>query len=105
MRIVLLVLCIAGCIGLYQGWFPRACAHATAAALSEDARVAIEIRCQDQVGRSALECRSLLTRLYLAGTLDPDRTLRTWCDSFETARWGGSRPPQPKVCAERHGGS
>jgi hypothetical protein len=104
MRVGLLILGIVVCIGLLQGWFARACEHATTAALSEEARVAIEVRCRDQSGRAAHECRSLLKKLYLARSLDPDTTLRTYCDSFRTARWGGSRPQPPAVCVQRYGG-
>jgi hypothetical protein len=104
MRYGLLILGIAVCIGLYQGWFALAYDHATSAALSEDAREAIDVRCQALHGRAARECRSMLKKLYLAGALDPDKTLRTYCDSVKSARWGGSRPDPPEVCVERYGG-
>jgi hypothetical protein len=103
MRYGLLVLCLAIGIGLYQGWFARAYDHVTTAALSEDARLAIDLRCQDQVERAARDCRSLLKKLYLAGSLDPDKTLRFYCESVKTGRWGGSRPEPPAVCVERYG--
>ena len=104
MRFGLLVLGIAVCIGLYQGWFARAYDHATTAALTEEARLAIDVRCQVQPTRAARECRALLKKLYLAGSLDPDKTLRVYCDSVKTSRWGGSRPAPPKVCVQRYGG-
>jgi hypothetical protein len=103
MRYGLLVLCLAVCTLLYQGWFARAYDHLTTAALTEEARLAIEFRCQDQVGRAARDCRTLLKKLYLAGALDPDKTLRFYCDSVKNARWGGSRPKPPTVCVERYG--
>lgn len=104
MRYGLLVLGIAVGIGLYQGWFARVYENATTAALSEDARLAIEVRCQAQQDRAARECRSMLKKLYLAGSLDPDKSLRTYCDSVRTARWGGSRPAPPELCVRRYGG-
>jgi hypothetical protein len=104
MRYGLLVLGVLVCIGLYQGWFERAYDHAASAALTEEARLAIELSCQAQTSRAARECRSRLTKLYLAGSLDPDKTLRTYCDSVRTARWGGSHPAPPKVCVKRYGG-
>ena len=104
MRYGLLILAIVTCIGLYRGWFARAYDHATTAALTEEARLMIDVRCQGQEGRAARECRSLLKKLYLAGSLDPDKTLRSYCDSVKTARWGGSRPPPPALCVERYGG-
>jgi len=104
MRYGLLVLGIAVFIGLYQGWLARAYDYGTTAALTEEARVAIDVRCQIQDDRAARECRSLLKKLYLAGSLDPDKTLRAYCDSVKTARWGGRRPAQPEVCVQRYGG-
>jgi len=103
MRYGLLVLGLAVCIALYQGWFARAFDYATTAALSEEARLAIDVRCQNQVGRAARDCRNVLKKLYVAGSLDPDKTLRFYCDSVRTARWGGSRPKPPRVCAQRYG--
>lgn len=104
MKYGLLALAISLVIGLYQGWFAPGYNQAHRGTLSDDARLAIEIRCEGQSGRSAGECRSMLTRLYLAGSLDPDTTLRTYCDSVKHARWGGSLPPPPKVCVQRYGG-
>lgn len=104
MRYGLLVLGIALCIGLFQGWFARACDHATRAALSEDARLAIELGCENREGRAARECRSMLKKLYLAGSLDPDKTLRSYCDSIKNARWAGEPPAPPEVCVRRYGG-
>ena len=103
MRTGLLAASIAGC-ALSLGFVSRACDQATAAALSEEAKLAMELGCQGHTGRAAAECRDLLRRLYLAGSLDPDRTLRAYCDSVKTAPWGGSRPPPPKVCVDRYGG-
>lgn len=91
-------------IGMHQGWFARAYDRATTAALSPDARIALELRCRDQDGAAARECRATLKKLYLAGSLDPDQTLRSYCDSFKNARWGGSRPAPPDVCVQRYGG-
>ena len=104
MRFGLLVLGIAVSIGLHQYWFARAYDHATPAALTEEARVAMKLGCLGRSGRSARTCRSMLKRLYLAGALDPDKTLRAYCDLVRDARWDGSRPPPPEVCAQRYGG-
>ncbi len=110
MRYGLLALGIAVCIGLYQGCFTSAYDAVTTAALSDDARLAMDLRCAgrgrgtNQSGRAVAECRAMLKKLYLSGSLDPDKTLRTWCESVKNARWGGSRPPPPPVCVERYGG-
>jgi hypothetical protein len=104
MRYGLLVLGIVVCLGLYQGWFKNAYDRATTAALSEEARLAIDVRCRSEKGRSASECRAVLKKLYLSGSLDPDRTLRVYCNSVKNARWGGSRPSPPKLCVELYGG-
>jgi hypothetical protein len=89
---------------LSLGWFAWACDQAASTGLDEDARLAIELRCRDQEGRAQRECRALLKKLYLARSLDPDTTLRSYCDSFKNARWGGTRPAPPEVCIERYGG-
>ena len=104
MRYRLLVLGIVVSLGLYQGWFARAYDRATTAALTEEARLAIHVRCQGQDGRAASECRALLKKLYLSRSLDPDRTMRVYCDSVKNARWGGSRPAPPKSCVQLYGG-
>lgn len=104
MRYVLPVIGIACSAALSVGCLAWACDRATTGALTEEARVAIELGCQGHAGRAARDCRSMLTRLYLAGSLDPDRTLRAYCDSVKSARWGGSRPAPPRVCVQRYGG-
>jgi hypothetical protein len=104
MRTGLLLLGIVVCIGLARGWFTEAYDRVTTGALSEEARLAIDLRCQDRDDRAARECRSTLKRLFLAGSLDPDRTLRAYCESVKTGRWGGSKPPPPEVCVQRYGG-
>ena len=105
MRYGLLVLAVvlAVGLGLHQGWFAQAYEGMTHAALGDDARLAVELRCRGD-GRAARECRSVLRRLYLSGSLDPDRTLRGYCESIKTGRWGGSRPPPPEMCVRRYGG-
>jgi hypothetical protein len=103
MRYGLLVLGLAVCFMLYKGSLARTYEHAITAALTEDARLAIDVRCRGQ-SRAARECRSTLKRLYLSGSLDPDRTLRSYCDSVKTARWGGGLSAPPDVCVERYGG-
>ena len=87
---------IAAAVGVY--------AYANHAALSDSAELAIELRCESQSGAPARECRKLLRRLYLAGSLDPETTLRSYCDAFRAARWRGRRPRPPAMCAERYGG-
>jgi hypothetical protein len=104
MRYGLLVLGIGLCIGLYQGCFARAYDTATTAVLTEEARLAMDLRCQGQHGRARSDCRAMLKKLYLSRSLDPDKTLRAYCDSIKNARWGGSRPPPPEVCVKRYGG-
>jgi len=104
MKYGLLALALVIGLGLYQGWFARLHDHLTTSALTDDARLAVEVRCGGETGRSADECRSTLKRLYLAGSLDPDKTLRTYCDSVKHGRWGGSLPPPPKLCVQRYGG-
>jgi len=108
MRIGLLVAGLTAglllCVGLASGWITRTWDHATEAALEEDARLALDLRCGQKPGPEHDECRAVLKRLFLSGSLDPDKTLRTWCDSVKHARWGGSRPPPPKVCLQRYGG-
>lgn len=104
MRHGLVFLGIAVCVGMYQGWFARAYEHVTAAALTDEARLAINVRCHIKDDRASRECRSTLKRLYLGRALDPDRTLRTYCDSVKNAWWGGSRPAPPELCIRRYGG-
>jgi len=104
MRYALLALGIAVCIGIGQGWFSTAYDAMTTAALTEDARIALDISCEGKAGAEAQTCRSRLTRLYLSGSLDPDKTLRTWCDTQKSAHWGGSRPAPPELCVQRYGG-
>lgn len=104
MRYGLLFLGLPLAVFLCQGWIERAYDHMTTAALSDDARTAIELRCPPDDDRSARECRATLKRLYLSGALDPDKTLRAWCDAVEESIWGGSRPPPPQICVQRYGG-
>jgi hypothetical protein len=104
MRYGLLVLGIVLGIGLYQGWLERAYDQATFEALTDDARLAIDVRCSDVHGRAGQDCRSTLKRLYIAGALEPDRTLRAWCESVKTERWQGSRTTPPTICVQRYGG-
>jgi len=104
MRYGLLCLGLALSVALYQGWFVRAYDHVTTAALSDDAQTAIEIRCRVPDDRAARECRRTLKKLYLSGALDPDKTLRTWCDSVKNGPWGGGHPKAPELCVRRYGG-
>jgi hypothetical protein len=103
MRYGLLALGIGVGIAIHQDWFARAYDRATTAALTEEARLAIDVRCQVPDDRAARDCRSTLKKLYLAGALDPTRTLRTYCDSVESAWWGGRGPALPEVCVQRYG--
>jgi hypothetical protein len=104
MRYGLLALAIAVSIGIYNDWFVRAVDHATSAALTEEARLAIDVRCQLEDDRAAQDCRNVLKKLFLAGSLGPERTLRTYCDSVRNAWWGGRGPALPEVCVQRYGG-
>lgn len=104
MRQGLLVVGIAVCVGLAQGWVSRTVDQATTTALTEESRLAIDLRCQGDSERANRECRETLKKLFLSGSLDPDKTLRAYCDSVKEGRWGGSRPAPPAACVERYGG-
>ncbi len=104
MRYVLVVLALVGGIGLVHACSQRLVELAPGSGLTEDARLAIEVRCRDHNSQASRQCRSVLKRLYLAGTLDPDTTLRDYCAEVEAAPWGGRRPPPPALCVERYGG-
>jgi len=103
MRSGLLIIVIPIGIAMCLGLLARVYGDAASAALSEDARIAIEVRCGIEHDRAARDCRSLLKKLYRSGSLDPDKTLRTYCDRVKNALWGGSRPAQPEVCLKRYG--
>jgi hypothetical protein len=104
MRYGLVMLGSAVCMGMCQGWLSRAYDHVTTAALTQDARLAIDVRCRVKDDHAARECRSTLKRLYLARALNPDITLRTYCDSVKHAWVGGARPAPPELCVQRYGG-
>ena len=104
MRYALIILGIGVAIGLSQGWFVAGYDRATTMMLSDEARLAIEVRCGTQTGRSALECRSMLKKLFLSGALEPDRSLRAYCAEVKQSPWGGGHPPPPAICVERYGG-
>jgi hypothetical protein len=46
----------------------------------------------------------MLTKLYVAGALEPDTTLRAYCESERTMRWQASQARPPRICVERYGG-
>lgn len=100
MRYVLLALGIAACIALHQTWL----SHVAGTALSDDAHLAIELRCKGRQGGAARDCHVLLEKLYLAGTLDPEKTLRTYCAPSRLVQWGARRPARPALCDRRDGG-
>jgi len=104
MRTELLIPGLAACIGLSTLGLAHACDYVTDAALTEEARLAIRVRCEPKPEVAARECHSMLKRLYLAGSLDPDKTLRSYCDSVKNAGWGDHRNPPPRLCIERYGG-
>lgn len=104
MRYGLLALGIAASIGLAQGWLSHAYHEAAGAALSDEARFAIELRCKGRGERAARDCRRLLQKLYLAGALDPERTLRAHCTPVKILEWGARPPLPPALCVERYGG-
>lgn len=99
MRYGLLALGVIVCIALH-GWL----SHATGVALSDEARSAIDLRCNGRDGHAARECRRLLEKLYLAGALDPERTLRAHCTRVTTVEWGVRPPAPPALCVQRYGG-
>ena len=101
MRHGLLAAGMAACMGLGLVQVSR---HATSAALSDEARVAIDLRCQGRNGRAASECRGLLEKLYAAGALDPEKTFRAHCTPPETLAWGARQAPPPRLCVARYGG-
>jgi hypothetical protein len=105
MRYGLLALAVAALgIALYQGWLTRVYDHATTAALTEDARLAIDVRCRGREDRAARECRTMLKKVFLSGSLEPDKVLRAYCESVKDAPWGGSPPAPPELCVRRYGG-
>lgn len=104
MRYGVLALGIVACIGLYHGWLAHAYDPATGVALSDEARAAIELRCNGREGRAADDCRKLFGKLYLAGTLDPEKSLRAHCTPLKTVEWGARAPAPPALCLERYGG-
>jgi hypothetical protein len=104
MRYGLHILGIALGIGLILMGSIWAYTQATSAQLTEDARLAIEVRCPDERSLEGRECETLLTKLYSAGALEPDRTLRAYCETVKTRRWQGSESRPPKLCRDRYGG-
>ncbi len=98
MRFVIPVLVVAACVGIHQ----LGLAIVSHAALGDDAQRAIDIRCAGQSGQTALDCRTLHAKLYRAGTLDPEVTLRAYCTRPEPLEWRTRRPPA--FCVERYGG-
>jgi len=99
MRFRLLTLGILPCVGLGLGSFLWTCEHLATKALAEEARLAVED------GRAGRKNRTMLTKPYAPGALDPDRTLRACCEGGRTARWQASRTLPPEVCVQRYGGS
>lgn len=104
MRYGLRVLGIALGIGLTLVGLIWAHGYATKAALTDEERLAIEIRCPDETTREGRKCRRMLTKLYVAGALEPDTTLRAYCESVRTMRWQASQARPPRICVERYGG-
>jgi hypothetical protein len=98
MRFVIPVLVVAACIASHQ----LGLALVSEAALGDDAALAIDIRCRGQEGRIASNCRALHAKLYRAGTLDPEVTLRDYCTRPEPIEWRTQRAPA--FCIERYGG-
>lgn len=103
MRYGILVFGIAVCIGLSHGWLARTYDRVTSAALTDDARLAIDVRCRLKGERAAQECRTTLKKLFLSRALDPEKALRDHCESLKHARWGGSHAALPRSCAQRYG--
>jgi hypothetical protein len=104
MRYRLRVLGIALGIGLTLVGLIWAHGYATKAALTDEERLVIEIRCPDETTREGRKCHRMLTKLYVAGALEPDTTLRAYCESERTMRWQGSQARPPRICVERYGG-
>ena len=100
MRKGLIAVGIAVCIGLHHVWIT----HVAEAALGDDARLAIELRCEVRQGYEGRKCRKLLEKLFLAGRLDPERTLRAYCTPLEIVELGTRPPAPPPLCIERYGG-
>ena len=103
-RLLAATIAIALALGLHLAWRAGAFEGALDGALSADARLALEVGCRGRSPRATGECRDMLRKLYLAGSLDPEKTLRAYCDEVRDSHWGGSRPPPPKLCVERFGG-
>jgi len=104
MRTELRVLGIALGIGLTLVGLIWAYGSATKAALTDEGRLAIAVRCPDETIREGRKCHRMLTKLYVAGALDPDTTLRAYCESKRTRVWQASQARPPRICVERYGG-
>ena len=104
MKHTLLALGAAAALGLFTLLLVPGLHRATAGSLGEEARLAIDVRCGEADGGAARACRTRLERLYAAGALEPDRTLRAYCETRRTAPWGGSPRQIPQVCLDRYGG-
>jgi len=104
MKPALLVLAAVTAAGIHQVLIAPALHDVTASALSDDARMAIELRCGDAQSSGARDCRARLERLYASGSLDPDKTLRAYCESVKSQPWGHAHTAPPKVCVDRYGG-
>ena len=76
MKHTLLALGAAAALGLFTLLLVPGLHRATAGSLGEEARLAIDVRCGEADGGAARACRTRLERLYAAGALEPDRTLR-----------------------------
>jgi len=104
MRYRLQTLGIALGIGLTLMGLIWAYGSASQAALTDEARLAIEVRCPDETTREGRKCHRMLTKLYVAGALEPDTTLRAYCESKRTMMWQASQARPPRICVERYGG-
>lgn len=104
MKPALLVLGVIATAAIGRGLIAPALDDVATRSLSADAQLALDVRCGAPRSDSARACRDRFERLYAAGSLDPDKTLRTYCESVRTARWGGGSTTPPRLCVERYGG-
>jgi hypothetical protein len=100
---LLALLGIALCIGLQL--LVGASDRFKSGALNDDAHTAIDLRCSGRDEPAAADCRRLFEKLYLAGALAPESTLRAYCTPVALVAWGERPPALPEQCTERAGGS
>ena len=90
-------------VAIQQGWIGKAGEGLAQGSLGPEAELAVEIRCEGRDQSLIVDCRNDLAEHYLAGTLDPQATLRAHCTRFVNT-WADSIPEPPQLCVELYGG-